>query len=180
MERSDIHLLIEEYGNNLYRYCKSITYTVEDAEDLYQQTFLKAFELYKKISLNKNPCSYLMSLATNIWRNHKSMYARHERIAPTISAQAEGMQIEDVQSGENILEQIVKKEEYARLNMSVNRLPDKQRQVILLFYAGEMSIEDIAKILKIPKGTVKSRLNKARQCLRKEMEGDGNGTGYAR
>lgn len=179
MERSDINLLIEEYGDSLYRYCKSITYQVEDAEDLYQQTFLKAFELHKKISLDKNPRSYLMSLATNIWRNHKSMYARHERIAPKISAEAEGVQIEDVQSGENVLEQLVKEEEYARLNMCVERLPDKQKQVILLFYAGEMSIEDIAKILKIPKGTVKSRLNKARQCLRKEMEGDGNGTEYA-
>lgn len=176
MERGDIRLLIEQYGDSLYRYCKSITYQEEDAQDLYQQTFLKALELHKKISLDQNPRSYLMSIATNLWRNHKSTYARHERIAPTISAETEGLQLEDVQSGENILEQVIKNEEYARLRMCVDRLPDKLRQVILLFYAGEMPIEDIAKILKIPKGTVKSRLDKARKCLRKEMEGDGDGT----
>ena len=50
-------------------------------------------------------------------------------------------------------------------------LPEKQRQVIQLFYAGGLSIEEIAGILKIPKGTVKSRLHSAKEQLRKEMEG---------
>ena len=108
MNACDIELLVEQYGDNLYRYCRSITYTLEDAEDLYQQTFLKAFELHKKISIQKNPKAYLMSVATNIWRNHKSMYARHERIAPTISSDAEGVQIEDIRSEHDILEQIVR------------------------------------------------------------------------
>lgn len=170
MNACDIELLVEQYGDNLYRYCRSITYTLEDAEDLYQQTFLKAFELHKKISIQKNPKAYLMSVATNIWRNHKSMYARHERIAPTISSDAEGVQIEDIRSEHDILEQIVRKEEISQLKKCVDCLPDKQKQVILLFYAGDLSLEDIANALKIPKGTVKSRLNKARERLRKEME----------
>ena len=170
MNACDIELLVEQYGDNLYRYCRSITYTLEDAEDLYQQTFLKALELHKKISIKKNPKAYLMSVATNIWRNHKSMYARHERIAPTISSDEDGVQIEDIRSEHDILEQIVKKEEISRLKKCVDCLPDKQKQVILLFYAGDLSLEDIANALKIPKGTVKSRLNKARERLRKEME----------
>ena len=170
MDACDVELLVEQYGDNLYRYCRSITYTLEDAEDLYQQTFLKAFELHKRISLNRNPKSWLMSVATNIWRNHKSSYARHERIAPTISSEEEGVQIEDIRSENDMLEQMIKKEEINRLKKCVDRLPDKQRQVILLFYAGELSLEDIANALKIPKGTVKSRLNKARVQLRKEMD----------
>ena len=170
MDACDVELLVEQYGDNLYRYCRSITYTLEDAEDLYQQTFLKAFELHNRISLNRNPKSWLMSVATNIWRNHKSSYARHERIAPTISSEEEGVQIEDIRSENDMLEQMIKKEEINRLKKCVDRLPDKQRQVILLFYAGELSLEDIANALKIPKGTVKSRLNKARVQLRKEME----------
>lgn len=170
MDACDVELLVEQYGDNLYRYCRSITYTLEDAEDLYQQTFLKAFELHKRISLNKNPKAWLMSVAANIWRNHKSSYARHERIAPTISSEEEGVQIEDIRSENNVLEQMIKEEEIAQLKKCVDGLPDKQKQVILLFYAGELSLEDIASTLKIPKGTVKSRLNKARVQLRKEME----------
>ncbi|MBQ4057641.1 MAG: RNA polymerase sigma factor [Lachnospiraceae bacterium] len=171
MKSCDIDQLVEQYSDSVYRYCKSITYTLEDAEDLYQQTFLKAFELHKKISLEKNPKAYLLSIATNIWRNHKSMYARRERIAPTVSSELEGVQIEDIRSEQDVLEQVVKEEQLELLRKCVDNLPEKQRQVITLFYAGELSLEEISKVLKIPKGTVKSRLHKAKEELRKEMEG---------
>lgn len=171
MEALDVEQLVEQYGDNIYRYCKSLTYTLEDAEDLYQQTFLKAFELHKKISLKKNPRAYLMSIASNIWRNHKSKYARHERIAPTISSETEGVQIEDVKASQDLLQQIIKEEQLSNLRDCVEKLPEKHKKVILLFYAGELSIEEIAGILKIPKGTVKSRLHSAKEQLRKEMEG---------
>ena len=175
MNASDMDLLVDQFGDHVYRYCKSITYTLEDAEDLYQQTFLKAFELQKKISKDGNPKSYLMSIATNLWRNHKSQYARRERIAPTISSEEEGMQLQDSQMEGNILDDIVKEESIALLKNCVEKLPQKQRQVILLFYAGELSVEEIAKVLKIPKGTVKSRLNTARTNLREKMEEQGYG-----
>ena len=60
MKSCDIDQLVEQYSDSVYRYCKSIAYTPEDAEDLYQQTFLKAFELHKRISLEKNPKAYLL------------------------------------------------------------------------------------------------------------------------
>lgn len=55
---------------------------------------------------------------------------------------------------------------------AVARLPDKQRAVILLFYYHDMTQEDIAEILDIPKGTVKSRLHKAIQSLKDELGGE--------
>lgn len=171
MKSCEIELLVEQYGNSVYRYCRSLAFTPEDAEDLYQQTFLKAFELHKRISLQKNPKAFLMSISANLWKNHKSKYARHERIAPTVSSEAEGIQIEDVKAEQDMLEQIVKEEQLSYLRDCVERLPEKQKQVIQLFYAGELSIEDIAGVLKIPKGTVKSRLHSAKEQLRKEMEG---------
>lgn len=169
MEICDVELLVEQYGDSLYRYCKSLTYTLEDAEDLYQQTFLKALELHKRILSDKNPKAYLMSVASNIWRNHKSKYARHERIAPVISSESEGVQIADMKGEGDVLEQLVREEELADLRNCVERLPEKQKQVIKLFYAGELPVEDIARVLKIPKGTVKSRLYQAKERLREEM-----------
>ena len=171
MKSCEVGLLVEQYGDSIYRYCRGITFTLEDAEDLYQQTFLKAFELHKKISLQNNPKAYLMSIAASLWKNHKSKYARRERIAPTISSDMEGVQIESLDSGTDLLEQLVKEEQLAYLRECVNRLPEKQQKVIQLFYAGELSLEEVAKVLHIPKGTVKSRLHKAKEQLRKEMEG---------
>lgn len=170
MKSCDIDQLVEQYSDSVYRYCKSLAYTLEDAEDLYQQTFLKAFEMRKKISMDKNPKAFLLSIATNLWRNQKSKYARRERIAPTISSDLEGVQIEDAEGESDVLEQIVKEEQFERLRKCVDNLPEKQRQVITLFYAGELSLEEIAKVLKIPKGTVKSRLHTAKEQLRREME----------
>ncbi len=167
MRSCDIGLLVDRYGDSVYRYCRSIAFTPEEAEDLYQQTFLKALEMHKRISLDKNPKAYLMSIATNIWRNHKSKYARRERIAPTVS----GGQIQADTGEEDILDRVVREEQLQYLRDLVERLPDKQRQTVKLFYAGELSLEEIAHILKIPKGTVKSRLHTAREILRKEMEG---------
>lgn len=177
MNASDMDLLVEQFGDSVYRYCRSITYTPEDAEDLYQQTFLKAFELLKRIVPERNPKAYLMSIAANLWRNSKSRYARRERIAPAISYDAEGVQLEDVWSEGDMLDGIVREEAFMQLRKCVDALPDKHKQVVLLFYAGELSVEDIAKVLKIPKGTVKSRLNKARAVLRENMEAQGYGIG---
>lgn len=55
---------------------------------------------------------------------------------------------------------------------AIAKLPDIQRAVILLFYYHDMTHEDIAEILEIPKGTVKSRLHKAIQRLKEELEED--------
>lgn len=57
---------------------------------------------------------------------------------------------------------------------AIVNLPDKQRAVILLFYYHDMKHEEIAEILNIPKGTVKSRLHTAIQSLKVELEGDFN------
>ena len=122
-----------------------------------------------------NPKAYLMSIAMNLWRNQKSRYARRERIAPTISSEEEGVQLEDIRAEGDILDGIVKKEEITQLKKCVEKLSDKHRQVVLLFYAAQLPVEDIAKTLKIPKGTVKSRLNKARTMLKEEMEAQGYG-----
>lgn len=52
----------------------------------------------------------------------------------------------------------------------VGMLEDKFKIPIIMYYTAELSLEEISKALKIPKGTVKSRLHKARQIIKKELE----------
>ena len=126
MNASDMDLLVEQFSDSVYRYCKSITYTLEDAEDLYQQTFLKAFELQKKISKDGNPKAYLMSIATNLWRNHKSRYARRERIAPTISSEEMRETLEELTDDLEELENSEDLEEFRRELQRIVRENEKQ------------------------------------------------------
>ena len=126
MDASDMDLLVEQFSDSVYRYCKGITYTLEDAEDLYQQTFLKAFELQKKISKDGNPKAYLMSIATNLWRNHKSRYARRERIAPTISSEEMRETLEELTDDLEELENSEDLEEFRRELQRIVRENEKQ------------------------------------------------------
>ena len=66
--------------------------------------------------------------------------------------------------------QAVRKEMQAAVRNAVDRLPDKMKVTVLLYYMEERSVEQIADILRIPRGTVKSRLHQARKILEKELE----------
>jgi RNA polymerase sigma-70 factor (ECF subfamily) len=68
-------------------------------------------------------------------------------------------------------EQVVKAEEGARLRRAVSRLAEPERSVVLAYYLGEMSVTEISRALNVPEGTVKTRLHRGRQALRKELMG---------
>ena len=80
---NDTQLLqcIEEYGKNVYTFCCQLTQNKQEAEELYQDTFLKAVEQKGRIDWENNPCSYLISIALRIWKNKKRKYAWRSRIA---------------------------------------------------------------------------------------------------
>ena len=63
---------------------------------------------------------------------------------------------------------------YKELLSAVNRLPEKYRTILVMRYFNDYSEEDTAKLVGIPKGTVKSRLNKAKKLIREVMEGEEN------
>ena len=67
---------------------------------------------------------------------------------------------------------MISRDEKDKLRRLVAALPDKYRAVILMYYMEEMSIDDIASALRIPAGTVKSRMNKARKILKEKMAYD--------
>ena len=65
---NDMQLLqcIGEHGKNVYAFCSQLTQNKQEAEELYQDTFLKAVELKEKMDWEKNPGSYLISIALRI------------------------------------------------------------------------------------------------------------------
>lgn len=168
MTLEDLEQLIDIHGKVIYSFCMKLAVNKEDAEDLYQQTFLKALELKDNLDKNNNPKSFLITIAINLWKNSKRKYARHNRIAPlTYIDNPDSVEISDSTNLEdtainNILE--------AELMLSINNLNDKFRIPILMFYTGNLSIEEIANSLKLPKGTIKSRLHKGRLIIKKELE----------
>lgn len=171
VNRTEFELLIGEHGRALYTFCRRIAYDREEADDLYQATFLRAFELADRLSPAGNPRSFLYSIAVSLGKNGRRQKARRQRIAPEEAITDENVEI--LTRGEDFTEEIDSEERARAVRRSVLRLREIYRLPVLLYYGGDLPIADIARILHIPTGTVKSRLNKAKILLRREMEEQG-------
>ena len=160
---------IEEYGKDVYSFCVYLTRSRQDADDLYQQTFLVAFEK-NEIDETLKPVSYLLSIAANLWNNQKRKYLWRKKKANIIYFQEENLEqiAEDAQTVE---EAMIKCDERELVRKAVDELPDKMRVVVLMYYMEDLSMEEIAKALGIPTGTVKSRLHQAKARLKERMVG---------
>jgi len=167
MNREAAELYVNEYGKSLYSFCRYCTRSKEEADELYQQTFLVAFEK-DELEADANPVSYLITIAVNLWKNRLRKSAWRKRIADVrATGEEELSQIADVRP--SVEEEVEKGEERKRVRECVKNLPEKQRIVIVLFYMEDMSIREIASALGIPEGTVKSRMDQAKKTLKERL-----------
>lgn len=169
MSIEELEVCINTYGKDIYIFCKQLTCNLTEAEDLYQDTFLKAVEIMKDIHMDQNPKSYLLSITLRIWKNKKRKYAWRQRIA-RMERWIEEKQKNNVAGVTSFLEErVLANEEKNIVEQEVKKLNDKYRIPIYLYYMEDLSLNEIAKLLKIPEGTVKSRLHKARKILKDKL-----------
>jgi len=161
--------LVDDYSDAIYKFCRKLTFSKEDAEDLFQETFLKALEQPSKISASDNPKSFLFSTALYLWKSKKRTYARRNRLAPIQSLD------DEIISDISIEDDMMAQEDTRLVQELVQVLPEKFKIPIILYYTMEMTVQDIAVTIRIPQGTVKSRLHKARQLIEKGLIQNGYG-----
>lgn len=170
MDITELNEFVSLYGNAVYGFCHKLAKNRADTDDLYQETFLKAMELCHRIDKNNNPKGFLISIAVRIWRNNRRKYARRSRLAPVeeLNENVGGSYIlNEKMSPEHIA---VSKELQHTIQTATDKLNDKLRIPMYMYYTAGMSNEDIAEALKIPQGTVKSRLYKARKTIKRTLE----------
>lgn len=170
MTKAELEQCISAYGTDIYSFCNYLTGSGQEAEDLYQDTFLTAIERSSRIQADQNPKSYLLGTALRIWKNKKRKYAWRKRIAD-VRAFTEEKEMEQYAGTEQSVEtQFLQKEEAQAVRAAVSRLPQRYRVIVLLYYMEDLSVAQIAVAVRIPAGTVKSRLYHARKILEKELE----------
>ena len=173
MQACQVEQLLGSYGTELYRYCRRLAGFGPGGEDLYQQTFLRMLELDLVPDEGRNPRALLYSVATGLWRNEARKRGRRAAIARPV--ELDGDDPPTLAGGEEPEAAALAAAEHRALAAAVERLPDKYRAAVLLTYGAGLPLEEVARIEKLPKGTVKSRLHKARLLLKKEMEARGYG-----
>ena len=171
MRAKEIEKCIDEFGTDIYRFCLKLCGDKEDAEDLYQQTFLKALETEWTLDWEKNPKALFFSLSHNLWKSSRRKQARRNTIAPSSNLDDRTETV--LHSEESIEESYLQKELITEVRQIIQTLPEKFQVPLILFYLSDCTIDQIAAIIKKPPGTVKSRLFKGRNLIKKRLEDAG-------
>jgi RNA polymerase sigma-70 factor (ECF subfamily) len=163
-QRTFVHRL----GALVYSVCRRSRLVAADCDDVSQQIMLDAFRALPAYRGTSRLSTWVYSLALRRVADHVRSPQRRE--LPLGSPGDETFPVSE--STTDVLapdEQAAKQEENRRVTRAVARLPEPERGVILAYYLGEMSVREIARILAIPEGTVKTRLHRGRRLLRKEL-----------
>ena len=175
MTITELEQCIDEYGKDIYSFCRQITGSTQEGEDLYQDTFLKAMELSERMDKEKNPKSFLLSIASRVWKNRRRKFAWRQRIAGMESLEAK-IEMNGLPGETEIRlpeEEILTREQSNFVRSCIVELSEKYRIPIYLYYSAELSVKEISGCLKVPEGTVKSRLHKARAIIKERLEACG-------
>jgi RNA polymerase sigma-70 factor, ECF subfamily len=160
--------LMERYQHRLYRYLLRIVRQPETAEDLFQQTWIRVMERIRSYDSQRSFEGWLFALAHNLAIDHLRRYRPESLDEPLPSGDARSELIEG--GGPGALEQLLSREQTGWLADSVAGLPLVFREVLTLRFEEEMKLEEMAAVLALPLGTVKTRLHRALKHLRGTLE----------
>ena len=151
---------ISEYSEAVLRTCYICLADRALAEDALQDTFLKAWKSMDRFEGRNNSSvkTWIIRIAINTCKNYRNS-AWHRRVDK--SKIIEELQLADVSGSE----------ESRDMFLAVIELPEKLRQVVMLYYYHDMSMAEIGRILRISRSAVQHRLQKAHKLLRVQMEG---------
>lgn len=154
--------IIERYSHMVYRMAHSMVKNPQDAEDIHQDVFVKYIMKRPVFESEEHAKAWFLrvtiNMAKNLWRT-----AWKQKVVSLFDSNVEEVS-ETMQKEEELLE-------------VVKRLPQKYRVVIHLFYYEELSIDEMAGLLKEKPSTVRTQLTRARRQLRKMLEEDSDVSG---
>ena len=163
--------LTQRYSQAIYHIIYKIVRDKETAHDLVQETFMKAFSSLASYRSEFRFSTWLYKIAANCSID----FLRKRRIqALSLDQQLEtkdgsvGIEVADYSYHPGI--ELERKEQRFSIEEAINSLPDKYREVIIYRHKDDKSYEEIADLLNIPVGTVKARIFRARELLKKTLK----------
>ena len=151
--RQPVPVLAERWGDSLYRAAFAVCRNPQDAEDVVQETLLAYFRSDKQFESDEHIRAWLIRVAVNKARNATICFWRRNR--RSLEETLDALTYEDA-ADRDLLDAVL-------------RLPERYRIVIHLFYYEDYSIREIAELLDLGEGAVKSRLSRGRRQLRRTL-----------
>lgn len=154
----------------LYNYALRMTYNAADAEDLVQETFMKAFRFWDSYEQGTNIRAWLFRIMKNAYINR---YRKEKKEPETVEYQEvenfytsmSGGAVESSDSTEAMFSNLLEDD----VSIAIAELPEDFRTVVILCDVEELKYEEVAEFLECPIGTVRSRLHRGRKVLRSKL-----------
>jgi len=162
--------IVDIYKDKIYQLCYRMLGNAHEAEDISQEAFIRAYVNIHTYDMNKKFSTWLYRIATNLSidriRKKKPDFYLDAEVSGTDGLNMYSQVAADVSLPEDELETL---ELQQTIQNEILKLPDKYRTVIVLKYIDELSLNEISEILTIPVGTVKTRIHRGREALRKQL-----------
>lgn len=160
--------LVTRHRQRAYHYAARLTNDSDEAADIVAETFLRAYRSLDGFKGESSFATWLYRIETNCFLDMRKR--SNMRTAVSIDddriANDGCSPVQIVDDRESAHERVEMHERLSAIEDAMKNLPDHQRVIILMYHGNSMSYEDIAETLRLPIGTVKSRLNRARLSLR--------------
>lgn len=170
-DKTSFDLLYEKYKNMALRTAYLITGNLSDSEDVVQDTFVKVWLHCREL---KNEGGFKAWMMQTLVRTAYKCGKKKSRELPDEDI----LQKADKSQGTSSIERVIAREEAERIAEAVRTLPVRQRTVVALYYYQECSVSEIASMLGVLEGTVKSRLHTARKLLRGKLRREETDTAF--
>ena len=158
-----------ELADQVYRVARRLVPSREEAEDLVQETYARAFRSWRSYTPGTNLRAWLMRILTNLNIDR----GRREQRAPTTQPLEEGDYFLynrlEAETGSEDEQRIVQRLSQDGIVDALSAVPHDFRDVIVLVDIGDFSYQDAAQILDVPIGTVMSRLHRGRRILKQQL-----------
>ncbi len=164
--------LVSPYRSRLIRKAVSMLGNPQDAEDILQEALVTAYRALKSFRGESGIYTWLYRIVVNKCRD----FHRSKKNAPSDSLDAVAFMIHDDRI--DLEKNLELSTESTYLIQQINTLDKRYREILVMRYFDDLSYQEIASVLKIQVGTVKSRLFKARELLKRAILQDGKGTEF--
>jgi len=166
--------LYRAYEKRVFNCAFRITGNYHDASDVASEAFIRAFHSIQTFRGDAKFATWIYRIVTNVYLDERKKSKSHRLTSLDecleLDENSVTRQIEDDSPSPG---EVVENKERARaLQCAINSLPDYQRVIVTLYHLQHRSYEEIADILRLPIGTVKSRLNRARIALGEKLQSE--------
>jgi RNA polymerase sigma-70 factor (ECF subfamily) len=158
-DQEAISVLVRRHSPGLYGFIQRYHPDRDDADDLLQETWIKALANLDRFDPNKRLSTWLFQIALNLCRDR----ARRNQVRSRFRSD-----VQEIQQGKTTVT-VEEKVDARKVVQAIEALPVQQKEALLLRYYQGFSEGETSEILGCPKGTVKSRLHQAVEALRSEL-----------